>query len=136
MVNTMNTEKKESLGLIKISEEVVSIIAAVAASEVAGVAGMSSTLVDGLVNILGRNNLSRGVKSEMKDNAVDISLYLVVQYGYRIPDIALQAQEQVKSAIEAMTDYKVTSVNLYIQGIDFEPAEKDPASKQGGKNEH
>ena len=112
---------EDEFGSLSITEQTVSAIAAVAATDVEGVAGMSSTLVDGVAkNVLGINSLSRGVKTEIDEGNVTISLYIIVRHGYRIPDIALRVQEKVKSIVESLTDYTVVGVNLFVQGIIFD----------------
>ncbi len=110
-------------GSIRIAEDVFCSISAIVASDTAGVAGMSSNLTDGLNNLLGRKSLSQGVKVQVsEEETVDINIYIIVQYGYRIPDIALRLQERVKTAIERMTEYQVTGVNVFVQGIIFDSA--------------
>ena len=99
-------EKKginNALGTIRIADEVVSIIAGLAATEVEGVAGMSGGIAGGIAEILGRKNFSKGVKVEVGEKEAAIDLYIIVKYGVRIPDIALNVQEAVKAAIENMT---------------------------------
>ena len=114
-------ERANTLGTIKISEEVIAIIAANAAAKTQGIAEMSSTLTDGLVNMLGRTNDSKGVRTEMTDETtVVISLYVAVYHGYRIPDTALRVQEKVKTAIENMTGLEVSDVNVAIAGVNME----------------
>ena len=96
-------EKKginNALGTIRIADEVVSIIAGLAATEVEGVAGMSGGIAGGIAEILGRKNFSKGVKVEVGEKEAAIDLYIIVKYGVRIPDIALNVQEAVKTAIE------------------------------------
>ncbi|KKC29771.1 hypothetical protein CDSM653_01212 [Caldanaerobacter subterraneus subsp. pacificus DSM 12653] len=91
--NVKNFENQE-LGSVKISEEVVSIIAGLAATEVPGVAGMSGGVVNGVSEILGRKNLSKGVKVEVGDKEATIHLYLIVDYGVRIPEVAWNVQRK------------------------------------------
>ncbi len=114
----------ETLGEgVKISEEVVKVIAGIAASEVAGVAGMSGGLVGGIAEILGRKNLSRGIKVQLGDRQAALDVYLIVQYGVNIPAVAQRVQESVKEAVETMTGLKVTEVNIHVQGVSFGPEE-------------
>lgn len=111
-----------SLGSIRIADEVVEVIAGLAASEVEGVVGMSGGLVGDLANMLGRNkNLSKGVKVEVGEHEVAVDLFIVVEYGVSIPDVALNVQEAVKEAIESMTGLKVVEANVHIQGVNFKP---------------
>ena len=115
-------EKKgfnNALGTIRIADEVVSIIAGLAATEVEGVAGMSVGIAGGSAEILGRKNFSKGVKVEVGEKEAAIDLYIIVKYGVRIPDIALNVQEAVKAAIENMTGLSTVEVNVHVQGVGF-----------------
>lgn len=115
-------EKKginNALGTIRIADEVVSIIAGLAATEVEGVAGMSGGVAGGIAEILGRKNFSKGVKVEVGEKEAAIDLYIIVKYGVRIPDIALNVQEAVKAAIENMTGLSTVEVNVHVQGVGF-----------------
>jgi uncharacterized alkaline shock family protein YloU len=107
------------LGTIHIADEVVSIIAGLAATEVEGVAGMSGGIAGGIAEILGRKNFSKGVKVEVGEKEAAIDLYIIVKYGVRIPDIALNVQEAVKAAIENMTGLSTVEVNVHVQGVGF-----------------
>jgi len=115
------------LGTIKISEDVVAIIAGMAATEVPGVAGMSGGIAGGIAEALGRKNLSKGVKVEVGEKEAAIDLYIIVEYGYRIPDVAWNIQERVKKAVETMTGLNAVEINIHIQGvnIDKEPRKEN-----------
>ena len=108
------------MGDIKISEEVVAIIASIAAMEVEGVAGMSGGIAGGIAEILGRKNLSKGVKVEVGEKEAAIDVYVIIEYGSRIPEVAWNVQEKVKKQVETMTGLSVIEVNIHIQGINFE----------------
>ena len=114
-------EKTEhnDVGSIRIADEVVGIIAGLAATEVAGVAGMSAGLVGGIAEMLGKKNLSKGVKVEVGEREAAVDLYIIVEYGVRIPDVALRVQENVKRGIESMTGLDVVEVNIHVQGVGF-----------------
>ncbi len=131
-VDTPNVEIATNLN---ISEEVIGIIAGLAASEVEGIAGMSLGFVDGLNQILGNNKkYSKGVKIDLDGKKVTIDLYVNVRYGVRIPDIAWSAQNAVKTAVENMTGLEVSAVNINVQGITFDKKEskesKEPKEKE------
>jgi uncharacterized alkaline shock family protein YloU len=108
------------IGAIKITDEVVAIIAGIAAMEVPGVTGMSGGIAGGIAEALGRKNLSKGVKVEVGEKEAAIDLYIIVDYGYRIPDVAWSIQEKVKHAVEDMTGLNVVEVNIHIQGVNIE----------------
>lgn len=112
-------KSEEGLGTIKIADEVVSIIAGLAATEIDGIAGMSGGVVGGIAEMLGRKNFSKGVKVEVGEREAAVDLFIIVKYGVRIPDVALAAQANIKKAIETMTGLKVVEVNVHVQGVSF-----------------
>ncbi len=113
------SEEKNGLGSIRIADDVVRIIAGMAASEVSGVVSMSGGVVGGIAEKLGRKNLSKGVKVEVGEKEAAVDLYIVVEYGSNIPEVAARIQDAVKSAIERMTGLAVVEVNVNIQGVAF-----------------
>ena len=110
---------REALGIVKIAGEVVSVIAGLAAMEVEGVAGMSSGIAGDIAELLGRRNLAKGVKVEVGEREAAIDLYVIVNYGVRIPEVAWKVQQNVKQAIESMTGRDVVEVNVHVQGVNF-----------------
>ncbi len=124
-----NNQAKEkdmgkNIGSVRIADEVVSIIAGLAATEVDGIAAMSGGLVGGIAEMLGKKNLAKGVKVEVGEKEAAVDLYVIVEYGARIPDIALRVQESVKKSIESMTGLHVVEVNVHVQGVGFHDEEK------------
>ncbi|MEW6193336.1 MAG: Asp23/Gls24 family envelope stress response protein [Bacillota bacterium] len=107
------------MGAVRIANEVVGIIAGLAATEVPGVAGMSGGIAGGIAEMLGRKNLSKGVKVEVGEREAAIDLYVVVNYGERIADVASKIQSNVKKAVEEMTGLAVVEVNVHVQGVVF-----------------
>lgn len=104
---------------IEISEDVVSVIAGVAVSEVKGVAGMAGGFAGGISEVFsGKKNLSKGIKVDVQDKNVKIDVNIIVEYGVRIPDVAFEIQNRVKKAIEAMTGLNVLETNIHVQGVD------------------
>ena len=104
--DTKVLDKKGVLGAVRIADEVVSIIA-------------------GLAAMLGKKNFAKGVKVEVGEKEAAIDLYIIVKYGVRIPDVALSVQENVKQAIETMTGLSVVEVNIHVQGVGFPEPEKE-----------
>lgn len=123
--NKTLTEVSENKGQGKVvfASEVIAIIAGLAASEAKGIAGMSGGVVEGFAEMLGRKNLTKGVKVEVGIEEAAIDIYAIVKYGAKIQDVAKEIQQNVKSAVETMTGLRVVEVNVYIQGVDIE---KDP----------
>ena len=124
-----NKDYNNEKGSIKIADDVVGVIAGLAATEVEGVAGMSGGIVGGIAEILGRKNLSKGVKVEVGEKEATVDLYMIVNYGVRIPEVAWNVQENVKKAIENMTGLSVVEINIHIQGVSFSSSTKDEDSK-------
>lgn len=116
--------EKTEMGNIQIAPEVIEIIAGLATVEVEGVAGMSGGFASGMAELLGRKNLSKGVKVEVgqKEAAIDVSI--IIEYGHRIPVVASEIQRNVKQAIESMTGLDVVEVNVHIHGVHFKTAER------------
>ena len=125
-VLTVKKDGNIDLGAVRIADEVVSIIAGLAATEVDGIAGMSGGIAGGIAEMLGRKNFSKGVRVEVGEKETAVDLYIIVKYGVRIPDVALAAQENVKRAIETMTGLSVVEVNVHVQGVGFPEAEVEP----------
>ena len=110
----------DEVGNVKISVEVVSTIAGIATSEISGVAGMYGTFAGGIAEMLGaKKSPSKGVKVDMDENNASIDLYIVVEYGVRIPELAWEIQENVKNSVETMTGLNVQKVNIHIEGVNF-----------------
>lgn len=109
-----------SLGEVQIADEVVAIIAGLAATEVEGVGSMAGNITNELVGKLGMKNLSKGVKVDVLDGVVCVDLALNIKYGYGIPETSQTVQEKVKAAIENMTGLEVSDVNVAIAGVDME----------------
>ena len=115
---------EDDIGAVRVADEVVSVIAGLAATDIEGIAGMSGGLVGGIAEMLGRKNLSKGVKVEVGEREAAVDLYIIVKFGVRIPEVALNVQERVKEAIEQMTGRKVVEVNVHVQGVATEEPEK------------
>ncbi len=105
-------------GNISISTDVIATIAAVAAKSIEGVSEMATSLTGGFAELLGKKNPSKGVKVAINGNDVKIDMFVVVEYGVKIPDVAWEIQGKTKNEVEAMTGLNVTSVNVNIEGVD------------------
>jgi len=86
---------------------------------------MSGGIVGGIAEILGRKNLSKGVKVEVNEKEAKVDLYMIINYGVRIPDVAWNVQVNVQKAIENMTGLSVTEVNIHVQGVSFGPSKEE-----------
>ena len=116
--NTINIKSDES-GEIKVADEVVAIIAGLAATEVEGVSSMAGNITNEIVSRLGMKNLSKGIQIEIADNEVVVDVALNIAYGYSIPEVSTEVQEKVKSAIETMTGLSVATINVRIASVDM-----------------
>ena len=121
--NTYTIQNDASLGEVKIADEVVAIIAALAATEVDGVASMAGNITNELISRLGMKNLSKGVKVDVLEGVVTVSLALNLKYNYRIMDVSAKVQERVKNAVENMTGLEVADVNIRVAGVEMEKQE-------------
>lgn len=118
--STHKLYEKEKIGEVQIADEVVAIIAGLAATEVEGVDSMAGNISNELVGKLGMKNLSKGVKVDVTEEHVSVDLSLNIRYGYSIPSVSEQVQEKVSTAIENMTGLTVLDVNVKIAGVNMD----------------
>ena len=122
---TIENQEGESSN-IKISNDVVAVIAGKAVSEAPGVYAMAGGFAGGISEVLsGKKNLSKGIKVEVGEKETRIDVNIIVEYGTRIPDVAFDIQYRVKSAVEGMTGLKVVAVNVHVQGVNTETQEEN-----------
>ena len=112
--------EKDKIGEVQIADEVVAIIAGLAATEVEGVDSMAGNITNELVGKLGMKNLSKGVKVDVLEDVVCVDLALNIEYGFNILETSKKVQERVKSAIENMTGLNVSDVNVRIASVEME----------------
>lgn len=112
--------KDDKLGEVRIADEVVAIIAGLAATEVEGVSSMAGNITNELVSRLGMKNLSKGIKVDVQGNVVRVDVALNISFGYAIPEVSAKVQERVKTAIENMTGLEVSIINIRIAGVNME----------------
>ena len=121
--STFSMQNDSGLGEVKIADEVVAIIAALAATEVEGVASMAGNVTNELVSKLGMKNLSKGVKVDVLEGIVTVVLALNLKYNYSIIEVCEKVQTRVKAAIENMTGLEVADVNIKVAGVEIENRE-------------
>ena len=122
-VEVENSEGQTST--IQISDDVVAIIAGKAVTEAPGVFAMAGGFAGGISEVLsGKKNLAKGIKVEVGEKEAKIDVNIIVEYGSRIPDVAFDIQNRVKSAVEGMTGLKVVAVNVHVQGVNTESNEE------------
>ena len=121
--NIYTIQNDAGKGEVKIADEVVAIIAALAATEVEGVASMAGNITNELISRLGMKNLSKGVKVDVLEGVVTVSLTLNLKYNYSVVEVSGKVQEKVKNAIENMTGLEVADVNIKVAGVEMENQE-------------
>ena len=118
--NAYTIKGDEQVGEVKIADEVVSVIAGLAAMEVDGVSSMAENATKEIISKLGKKAVAKGVKIDVLDGIVTVSLALNMTYGYSIREVTAKVQEKVKTAIENMTGLEVSDVNISIAGVALE----------------
>ena len=121
--NIYTIQNDAGKGEVKIADEVVAIIAALAATEVEGVASMAGNITNELISRLGMKNLSKGVKVDVLEGVVTVSLTLNLKYNYSVVEVSGKVQEKVKNAIENMTGLEVADVYIKVAGVEMENQE-------------
>ena len=115
---------------IKIADDVIAVIAGAAASEVPGVSAMAGGFAGGISEVFsGKKNFAKGIKVEAGEKETRIDVNIIVEYGSRIPDVAFDIQNRVKTAVEGMTGLKVLAVNVHVQGVNTQSITDDDSSK-------
>ena len=109
----------EKKGTVHVADDVVAVIAGLAATEVKGVAAMAGNITNELMSKVGRKNLAKGVKVAVNGKRVKVALAIMMEFGYNIPGTCSKVQERVKSAIENMTGLTVTDVDIRISSVDM-----------------
>ena len=116
---------------IQISNDVIAVISGVAVSEVQGVSSMAGGFAGGISEVLsGKKNLAKGIKVDKEENKVKIDVNIIVEYGTRIPDVAFEIQNRVKTSVENMTGLKVEEVNVHVQGVSTNTVAKEEEEDQ------
>ena len=116
----MSTGPEEKLGTLKISDDIIAVCAMNATTITKGVAGLSGVFSDNISkNIFGKDPLHKGIKVNQSDEGIIIDIYIIVEYGVKIPEVAWDIQENVKTEVEAMTEAVVKAVNIHVQGVHF-----------------
>ena len=111
-------------GRILFADEVVATIASLAVSDVEGVSALSGGMVEGITEMLGKKNMTKGVKVEVGQEEAAVDISISVRYGYKIKEVCEKIQAAVKSAIETMTGLRVVEVNVFVQSVVFEAADQ------------
>ncbi len=115
--STVVLKAEENVGVVQIADDVVAMIASLAATEVDGVSAMAGNITNELMRKVGMKKLSKGVRVVVTGRSVRVDLAVTMEYGYNIPATCHQVQAKVKAAIENMTGLSCTDVNIRIAGV-------------------
>lgn len=135
MESSVNPEVVENNGSVNIADEVIAVIASMAASEVKGVASMVSGVAGNFAELIGMKNTSKGVKITKDGDSVTLDLAIMVEYGAKIPDVSWNVQSKVKGDVEAMTGLSVSAVNVSVESITAPTADEKAESFDENKAE-
>lgn len=127
--NVITMESTDDVGQVQIADDVIAIIAEIAATEVKGVAGMGGTLTADIVQSFSRKKTPKGVRVELNGSQVMLDMTLIISYGEKIPEVTLAVQKKVKNSIEMMTGLETVAININVTGIHFEKAVDNTKSK-------
>ena len=116
--NTVVIKESED-GTVRVADEVIAIIAGLAATEVEGVSSMAGNITNELVGKLWMRNLSKGIRIEIMEDSIEVYIAINIAYGYSIPEVSSKVQERVKTAIENMTGLTISVVNVRIAAVDM-----------------
>ena len=126
----MESFDNENVGIVKISDEVVSVIAGIAAEEIEGVMEFQHGVTNNISQLLiGKKTSGKAVKVTLEEDRAKIEMDLTVLYGVKILDVVASVQENVKKTVEAMTGLVVSSVDVYVQNI-YLPKNSEKESKE------
>jgi len=117
--DTHQLNEDDRAGAVKIADDVVAMIAGIAATEVDGVSALVGNITNELMSRVGMKKLTKGVKVDVLENTVSVDLAINIEYGYNIPDTSRNVQNKVKSAIENMTGLEVTDVNIRVAAVNI-----------------
>jgi uncharacterized alkaline shock family protein YloU len=119
---------------IKISSEVVAVIAGIVSSDIPGIAGMSGGLVGGIAEKLGRKDLTKGIKVHVEEEAVTIDMNIIAEYGASIVESTDKLKQAIRSSVEKTTGLKVKAININVLGINI-PEEESAVEKKEEKED-
>ncbi|WP_077299521.1 Asp23/Gls24 family envelope stress response protein [Virgibacillus pantothenticus] len=116
----------DNLGKVEIAPEVIEVIAGLAASEVDGLYAMRGNFASGVVERFGKKSHSKGVKVELTDNGIVIDLYVILQFGISIPNVAQMIQSNIRQTLKNMTALEIDEINVHVVGIQMDATEEGP----------
>lgn len=115
-----SSSQTEALGKVEISPEVIEVIAAIAASNVEGVAAMRGNFATGVAERFGRKSHRKGVRVDLAEHGIVLEVYVIIEYGYSIPSVGQEIQRNIRQELQNMTALDVDEINIHVVGIQFE----------------
>lgn len=113
----------DAKGTVKVADDVIAVTAAMAAAKIRGVASLVGGMTDNITKNILRMNITKGVKvSRIEETALVIDIFVNIYYGFRIPEVAWEIQENVKREVKEMTGEAAKAVNIHVQGVELERA--------------
>ncbi|WP_096270552.1 Asp23/Gls24 family envelope stress response protein [Paucisalibacillus globulus] len=116
----VNMSENTGLGKVEIAPEVIEVIAGIAALEVEGLANMRGNFATGVVERFGKKSHSKGVKVELTDEGILIDLYVVLEFGVSIPEVAQKIQGNIRQTLKNMTSLEISEVNIHVVGLQMD----------------
>jgi len=125
--------KSSDGGRVVFADDVIATIAALAVTDVEGVAALSGGMVEGITEMLGKKSLTKGVKVEVGQEEAAVDISVSIKYGYKIREVCEKIQLAVKNAVETMTGLRAVEINVFVQSVTFEPGETEPSRAEKRK---
>ncbi|MFS0672773.1 Asp23/Gls24 family envelope stress response protein [Ornithinibacillus sp. 179-J 7C1 HS] len=125
----VNMSENTGLGKVEIAPEVIEVIAGIAATEVNGLANMRGNFATGVVEKFGKKSHSKGVKVELTENGILVDVYVVLEFGVSIPDVAQKVQANIRQTLKTMTSLDIAEVNVHVVGLQMEKENAEEASE-------
>ncbi|MUK87168.1 Asp23/Gls24 family envelope stress response protein [Ornithinibacillus sp. L9] len=125
----VNVSENTGLGKVEIAPEVIEVITGIAASEVDGLYSMRGNFATGVVERFGKKTHSKGVKVELGDNGIVIDLFVVLDFGVSIPEVAQKLQENIRQTLKTMTALEIAEINIHVVGIQMEKEESEDTNE-------
>ncbi|MDC3415484.1 Asp23/Gls24 family envelope stress response protein [Aquibacillus salsiterrae] len=121
----LNVSEDSGLGKVEIAPEVIEVIAGIATTEVSGVSYTRGNFATGVVERLGKKSHGKGIKVELTETGVIIDVFVVIDYGTTIPDVAQKIQSNIRQALKNMTALDVNEVNVHVVGVQMEQPKEE-----------
>ncbi|HLR66417.1 Asp23/Gls24 family envelope stress response protein [Virgibacillus alimentarius] len=121
--SSLNVSDDTGLGNVEIAPEVIEVITGIAASEVEGVSSMRGNFATGVVERFGKKSHTKGVKVELTESGILIDLYVVLNFGVSIPEVAQKLQTNIRQTLKNMTALEIAEINVHVVGIQMEDTE-------------